>query len=74
MPAKSSASEWIALVIRASASFSKSLISSLLTSFLLKIFTAQGYLKTRIYAMGSAKNERKCKRLRDSQFPATSIS
>jgi hypothetical protein len=28
----------------------------------------QGYLKTRIYAMGAQISERKCKNLRDSQI------
>jgi hypothetical protein len=31
------------------------------------MITLQGYLKTRIYAMGAAISERKCKKLRDSQ-------
>jgi hypothetical protein len=30
------------------------------------MITLQGYLKTRIYAMGARINERKCKNLRDS--------
>jgi hypothetical protein len=34
---------------------------------LLKIITVQGYLKTRIYAMGAVIRDRKCKKLRDSQ-------
>lgn len=33
----------------------------------IKITTTQGYLKTRIYAMGAQINERECKKLRDSQ-------
>jgi hypothetical protein len=33
----------------------------------IKIITQQGYPKIRIYAMGAVINDRKCKKLRDSQ-------
>jgi hypothetical protein len=40
------------------------------------MITLQGYLKTRIYAMGAVKNDSECKKLRDSQiinFPLSSL-
>jgi hypothetical protein len=48
--------------MRLSPSFNNSFTSSILTSFLLGIYTRQGYLKTRIYAMGCTDKRERMKK------------
>jgi hypothetical protein len=48
--------------MRLSPSFNNSFTSSILTSFLLGIYTRQGYLKTTIYAMGCTDKRERMKK------------